>query len=280
LNKQIRVLIADDEESFALNLKRLLEARGFQISIVFDGLQAVETIYTGPEFDIVVLDVKMPGMDGISALEKIKAFAPDIEVIMLTGHATLSSGIQAIRKGAFDYLMKPCDIEDVSDKIREAYDVEKIKRHPILWPRKTVEEIMSLSFPTLSPDDSLHRALEAFTSETVDKTEEVLFIMDQDQKIIGFITKRSLIDEAEKHLSGISISWSNICEKPEWLPNKTVKEIMLRNHLTSFPDEPLKDIAQRMIKNNFRYVPVIDNGKTIGMVKMQQVLQYIEHETE
>ena len=111
MKKNIRVLVVDDEEIFAVNLANLLNSRGFQTLAVFDGFQAIENIRHDPTFDVVVLDVMMPGMDGLTTLEKIKSYVPDIGVIILTGHATLATGIQAIRKGAYDYLMKNPHIE-------------------------------------------------------------------------------------------------------------------------------------------------------------------------
>lgn len=142
MNNSIRVLLVDDEERFVLNLARLLEFRGFKVSTALDGFKALEALEKKDEgFDVVVLDVKMPGMDGITTLGKIKKKFPDIEVIMLTGHATLESGLQCIREGAFDYLMKPCDIEDITKKIKEACEVERIKSRPMLWPRNPVKEI-------------------------------------------------------------------------------------------------------------------------------------------
>jgi len=71
----------------------------------------VDAVKYGAAFDVVVLDVKMPGLDGVAALGEIKKWAPDTEVIMLTGHATLESGTQAMRKGAYDYLMKPVTLK-------------------------------------------------------------------------------------------------------------------------------------------------------------------------
>ena len=141
MNNGIRVLLVDDEERFVLTLARLLKSRGFKVSTALDGFKALEALEKNDGFDVVVLDVKMPGMDGITTLGKIKKKFPNIEVIMLTGHATLESGLQAIREGAFDYLMKPCDIEDITKKIKEACEVERIKNRPMLWPRNPVREI-------------------------------------------------------------------------------------------------------------------------------------------
>jgi DNA-binding NtrC family response regulator len=87
---------------------------------VEDGYMAVEVVRT-KSIDVAVVDVKMPGMDGLEALKQIKLINPLIEVIMLTGHASVESGIEGMRLGAFDYLMKPCDINELILKIEDAY---------------------------------------------------------------------------------------------------------------------------------------------------------------
>ena len=131
MNDQIRILLVDDEETFVLNLARILTNRGFSVTTAGNGIEALECVAARAAFDVVVLDIKMPGLDGIETLRRIKALAPELQVIMLTGHASLDSGIQAIREGAFDYLLKPCDTEELTDKIRTASELERIRRRPV-----------------------------------------------------------------------------------------------------------------------------------------------------
>jgi YesN/AraC family two-component response regulator len=97
------------------------------ISVSHSGDEAMELLRERPEIDVVILDVKMPGMDGITALREIKRNFPVVEVIMLTGHATFESAIQGMKLGAFDYLMKPCDMEELIAKVEEAR--AKRRRH-------------------------------------------------------------------------------------------------------------------------------------------------------
>ena len=121
MEKLIRVLLVDDDVRFAVNLYKLLKSRNFDVIIASNGFEAIDAVEAEANpFDVVVLDVKMPVLDGIATLKRIKKLVPDIQVIMLTGHATLESGIEAIREGAFDYLLKPCDIEELVIKIEEA----------------------------------------------------------------------------------------------------------------------------------------------------------------
>jgi len=117
----IKVLIVDDEHDFRETLVKRLEKRKFFIQGVENGISALELIEHQP-FDVVVLDVMMPKMDGIETLREIKKNKPLIEVILLTGHASLESGIEGMKLGAFDYMMKPTGIEDLVKKIYQAYE--------------------------------------------------------------------------------------------------------------------------------------------------------------
>uniref|UniRef100_A0A7C3ZAK2 Response regulator n=1 Tax=Desulfobacca acetoxidans TaxID=60893 RepID=A0A7C3ZAK2_9BACT len=117
---KIRVLLVDDEEQFVETLAMRLEARDFAVATAFNGDQALDYV-KAREVDVVVLDVLMPGLSGIDTLREIKKIRPLTEVIMLTGHATVETAIEGMKLGAFDYLMKPTEIEELVDKITKAY---------------------------------------------------------------------------------------------------------------------------------------------------------------
>ncbi len=120
-----KVLLVDDEVPFVDTMVKRLSKRDFEIFTAYSGQEALDQLAAHPSLDVVVLDVKMPGMDGIAALKEIKAKFPLVEVIMLTAHATVESAIDGMKLGAFDYLMKPAEIEELVDKVKRA---EKIKR--------------------------------------------------------------------------------------------------------------------------------------------------------
>lgn len=122
----IRLLLVDDEEDFRTTLASRLRKRKLEVWDVEDGLKAVEVVETKP-IDVAVVDVKMTGMDGLETLKRIKQINPLIEVIMLTGHASVESGVEGMRLGAFDYLMKPCDINELILKIEDAYQQKLIR---------------------------------------------------------------------------------------------------------------------------------------------------------
>lgn len=113
-------LLVDDEVPFVETMTKRLSKRDLSIISANSGPEALTTLEKTDQVDVVILDVKMPGMDGIATLREIKKAHPLIEVIMLTGHATIESGIEGMKLGAFDYLMKPCDIDMLLQKVQEA----------------------------------------------------------------------------------------------------------------------------------------------------------------
>ncbi len=121
-----RILIVDDEERFRQTMAKLLSVRSLQAETAGGGIEALEKLSAG-NFDIVILDVKMPGMSGIQALEQIKKSNPFIEVIILTGYASLDTAREITRLGAYDYLLKPYNLEELIEKIDNAFD-RKISR--------------------------------------------------------------------------------------------------------------------------------------------------------
>jgi len=115
----IRLLLVDDEDDFRQTVAKRLMKRGMEACQAASGKECLDILANDP-VDVVVLDVKMPGMDGIETLHQIKKNHPDTEVIMLTGHATTQDGVEGIKSGAFDYLSKPIELEHLVSKIRQA----------------------------------------------------------------------------------------------------------------------------------------------------------------
>jgi len=118
------MMLVDDEERFLSTTQKLLAKMGYDVVTVSSGIEALEKIRMH-NIHVVILDVKMPGMDGNATLKEIKRQFPLVEVIMLTGHATMESAIDGLKSGAVDYLMKPTDIDEIIRKAEEAFE----KRH-------------------------------------------------------------------------------------------------------------------------------------------------------
>jgi two-component system OmpR family response regulator len=124
--EKFKVMIVDDEQDFLETIVKRLKARGIEVTGAESGYKALELIDSG-NFDVVILDVKMPGLDGIETLREMKKKKPLVEVIMLTGHASVESGIQGMQLGAFDYVMKPVALDELLEKVRQAYERKLIQ---------------------------------------------------------------------------------------------------------------------------------------------------------
>ncbi len=135
------ILLVDDEVSFVEAFSERLELRNIEISKAFNGEDALRALEENKNVEVVILDVKMPGMDGIETLAEIKKKFPLVEVIMLSGQATVESAIEGMKQGAFDYLMKPCDIDQLMPKVTEAAAKKRQHEEKIIQAR--IKEITS-----------------------------------------------------------------------------------------------------------------------------------------
>ncbi|MDM8552096.1 response regulator [Desulfobacterales bacterium HSG2] len=135
------VLLVDDEVGFVEAMGKRLMKRDLKIVTAFSGEEGLKKLDETDNIEVVILDVKMPGMDGIETLGKIKGKHPLTEVIMLTGHATVETGIEGMKLGAFDYLMKPCDMDQLIIKVGEAAAKKRQHEEKIIEAR--MKEITS-----------------------------------------------------------------------------------------------------------------------------------------
>jgi len=116
-----KILVIDDERSIRNTLKDILEYEKYEVDLAEDGIKALEKVKTA-EYDIILCDIKMPGMDGIEVLEKLGEFTPDTPVVMISGHGNIDTAVDSIKKGAFDYIEKPLDLNRLLITIRNAMD--------------------------------------------------------------------------------------------------------------------------------------------------------------
>lgn len=135
------VLLVDDEVSFIETFSERLSMRDVETSEASSGEDALRILESNQEIEVVILDVKMPGMDGIETLTEIKKKYPLVEVIMLSGHANVESAIEGMKLGAFDYLMKPCDMDQMIVKVSEAASIKRQHEEKIIQAR--IKEITS-----------------------------------------------------------------------------------------------------------------------------------------
>jgi len=127
---KINVLLVDDEKNFVEFLAERLQLRDFNVLTAFSGDEAINLVKEN-DFDVIVLDVQMPGKNGVETLKEIKKIEQLSQVIMLTGHATVKTAIQGMKNGAYDYLMKPTDTDELIEMINKAYQLVAEQRDKI-----------------------------------------------------------------------------------------------------------------------------------------------------
>jgi len=128
--EKMKMMLVDDEERFLSTTQKLLTKKGYDVVTAASGKEALE-ILKDKSIHVIILDVKMPGLDGIETLKKIKTGFPLTEVIMLTGHATVESAVDGLKSGATDYLMKPTSIDELIEKAEEAFNKWKLLEEKI-----------------------------------------------------------------------------------------------------------------------------------------------------
>lgn len=133
----IPILVVDDERDFTEILAQRLGKRGYAVKTALDGATALKVLESDRSIEVVVLDIAMPGMNGIDTLKALKNVDPLLEIIMLTGQATVNTAVEAIKHGAFNYLSKPCEIDDLSTFIEEAVRRKRSREAKILDVRMT-----------------------------------------------------------------------------------------------------------------------------------------------
>jgi len=149
--KNMKLMLVDDEERFLETTSKLLTKKGIDVITATSGSSALEQLFVRSDIHVVILDVKMPGMDGIETLKQIKANYPLVEVIMLTGHGTMDSAIDGLKSGATDYLLKPADIDDLILCAKAAYEKRQLLEEKIRMAQnrsfmKSPREIIKQSY--------------------------------------------------------------------------------------------------------------------------------------
>ncbi|MBI4351067.1 MAG: response regulator [Elusimicrobia bacterium] len=169
MTTKANILVVDDEPQIAEMISASLQANGYSVSVVYDGEQAVRKIGS-EKFDLAITDIQMPGMDGITALGEMKKLDPEVEVIIATGHGTMGTAIQSMRKGAFDYLHKPFEIKELLAVVEKALEKRKFN------------DITKAIFSTIKPEELLRVTLDSVTR--ILKAEESLLVLpDKDGKL-------------------------------------------------------------------------------------------------
>jgi two-component system nitrogen regulation response regulator NtrX len=149
-----RILVIDDERSIRNTLKDILEYEKYEVELAEDGPKGLEKIKNG-EFDIVLCDIKMPGMDGIEVLDKLTELSSDVPVIMISGHGNIDTAVEAIKKGAFDFIEKPLDLNRLLITIRNAMD-----KSNLVTETKILKKKVSKKYEIIGKSEAIRKVIE------------------------------------------------------------------------------------------------------------------------
>ncbi|MBO9370314.1 MAG: response regulator transcription factor [Chloroflexi bacterium] len=161
-----RILVVDDEATTRISLAELLRLEGYDVSLAASGEDALDIIDRHPAFDLMVVDIKMPGMDGLQLTEAVQRRSPDTVIILLTAFGTLETAIQALRRGAHDYLLKPCPISQILESVRKGLGKrhqEQQRKELVSRLEQTLSELRAIEQPDVAitpPPAPVERYLE------------------------------------------------------------------------------------------------------------------------
>lgn len=291
----IKVLMVDDEEQFRATTKKILEKKGFETILAESGEEAIKKLKENP--DVVILDIKMPGMDGHQALREIRKDKPDIPVIMLTGHGALPSAREALVEGAFDYLTKPCDIDLLASKIADAYEHGKVVEPGV--EKKVIDIMVSIKeFTTLTEDRTVREAVaqlkdtfspKVSTSRLMETLHRSILVLNNRGKVKGAMTIADLLKgimpaylSAAKPAMADSIVyspmfWTGMFSKDvKLLASKKIKDVMSEAPLVIDGDSNLMEAAYMMLENGTTRLCVEKNGEVVGVIRQQDLFFEID----
>jgi len=294
--KKIKVLMVDDEEQFRSTTKKILNSRGFETILAGSGEEAIEKLSDNP--DVVILDIKMPGMDGHQVLRKIKKRSPSLPVIMLTGHGAMPSAKEAFDKGAYDYLLKPCDLNLLAGKISDAYYHSKTKDETVEEKRVMDVMIPIADYTKCTGESTIKEAVEKLresfsgkisTSRIMETGHRSLLVFDLSGKVEGILAITDLLSalmpsylsvskpSIAKFLQYSPIFWKGIFtrEVKKLAPQK-IKDIISPALLTIDANANLMEATHVMMKNKARRLAVIKSGDVVGVVREQDLFFEID----
>lgn len=294
-SSRITVLLVDDEPRFRSSTEKILVRRGFDTMTAGTGEEALRRLADGP--DVVILDIKMPGMDGLTALRELKRRAPEVPVIMLSGHGSEDAARVALREGAFDFLAKPCDIDLLIAKVQEA----RRRQQPMdAVTEQRVGEVMIPfeDYTTVALDDTVEDAidrlresfdLKAAGGSIMETGHRSLLVLDSGGRVEGVVSIIDLLRaimprylSAPKPTLADSIQYSPMF----WVGMFTrevlemratvIGEVMSPAPPAIAADATLMEAAYIMVQRGVRRLVVERGGRAVGVIREQELFFEME----
>ncbi|MGD8562268.1 MAG: response regulator [Desulfarculaceae bacterium] len=292
---RIKVLLVDDEPQFRASTKKILDRRGFLTLAAGSGDEALAMLAENPE--VVVLDIKMPGKDGLDVLHEIKERAAHLPVIMLTGHGSEEAAQVALEKGAYDFLNKPCDIDLLASRIKKAHGFERAgqiepenKVREVMIPREDYTEVSS---DTLVKDaivalrDSF--STKAASNSIMETGHRSMLVTDSAGKVVGILTILDLLRAlmpsyftAPKPFLADSIQYSPMfwegmfTREVKALGKRSIGEFMSPTPPVIDADANLMLAAYTMIQKLTRRLLVTAEEEVVGVIREQDLFFEME----
>ena len=308
------VMLVDDEVSFVESTAKRLVKRNIDVITAFSAAEGLEKLAANPDLDVIVLDIKMPGMDGIEALKEIKKVSPLTEVIMLTGHATIESAIQGMKLGAYNYLRKPSDIEELVDQLESATKKKRAHEQKIdAWKSfqksSTLKGIMVPleEYATVSEDANILEAIKAL--EDAQKAfdpkryrHRAVLVTDKQNRVVGKLSQHDIIQALEpryketkahkkgaldhlgfgsKFIEAVSLQYS------QWdKPLQNLYKKAFEQKVKSFMYKPtegeyinvsasMDETIHQLIIGKHHSLLVTDDAAIVGVVRLTDVFEFI-----
>ncbi|ACN16887.1 two-component response regulator (CheY-like receiver domain and a winged-helix DNA-binding domain) [Desulforapulum autotrophicum HRM2] len=294
MEKKIKVMMVDDEPRFRETASKLLKKKGFETTIAGSGEEAIAILGTKPQ-DVVLLDVKMEGMDGHTTLAQIKKIAPKTQVIMLTGHGTSDSAASSRKLEAFDYLTKPCDIDILAMKINEAFAVGQ---PGVAQAEKKVKDIMTQidDYSTVHLNTTIREAIEklmgcmtnlASSNLIRESAQRSLFVFDDKKNFIGMLSVKDIIKGARP--SYLSLPKSQMADSVRFshvftggwdglftiqlkaLAEKKISELVLESPPLIDENANLMEVAELLFKTKKTSLIVTSGKRVVGILREQNL---------
>ena len=256
MTNKARILVVDDDPQIAEMISVALLTHGYAVSVAYDGEQGVNKVVS-EKFDLAIMDIQMPCMDGITALGEIKKVDPEIEVIIATGHGTMGTAIQSMRKGAFDYLHKPFEIKELLTVVGKALEKRKFN------------DITKAIFSTIKPEELLRVTIDSVTR--ILKAEESLLVLpDKDGRL------RAAVSEGLEDAARLS-SRLILCARMMGRLDGGAKSVIL-------VDEPARDKAFSDLPGIDEikcalFLPLMEENRPSGLININR-MQEGEYFTE
>jgi len=290
ITEKIKVLMVDDEEQFRNTTSKILTRRGYEITLASSGEEALQ-ILGSKSHDVVILDIKMPGMNGNEVLPEIKDINPQTQVIMLTGHGNMESAKESLKHRAFDYLLKPCDIDLLDRRIKDAYAAshkghrEEKKAGDIMIPiddYTTIDEDATVAEGIRSLKESYEKLVAS--SRLMESGHRSIMVFDRNKQMVGILGIRDLIHYLQP--SYLLSPKPSLAERIEYSPmfwkgmfttqtralaNKKVKDIMSLAPPSVDEKANLMEVANMIYTQKVRRIVVTRKGGVVGIVREQEL---------